>query len=155
MRPSPSFTKTAARVAIIGIATALAVLGCTAKQSPPTPQASQTKTIEVSYDELLNEKFITRDITLAVGDTLKVNLATSGSTGFRWTEAQIGDSAVLQQTNHETVPPTNAMPGAPSTETWTFTALKTGTTTVATDYNQPWAGGTQGAWTFRANVAVQ
>lgn len=148
--------KTAARVAIIGIFTALTVLGCTAKDSPPTPQASQTKTVEVSYDELLSQKFITRDVTLAAGDTLEVILGSNASTGFNWTtDAQIGDPAVVRQTNHQTAPPTGPMVGAAGTETWTFQALKAGTTTVAMDYSQPWPGGTKGAWTFRASVTVQ
>jgi len=141
---------------MIVLLAALAVPGCTAEQSSATPQEPQTKTIEVSYDDLLNQEFITRDITLAVGDTLKVTLASNASTGFSWTaQTQIDDSAIVQQTDHESAGPAAAMPGASGTEVWTFTALKAGTTTIATDYNQPWPGGTKRAWTFKANVTVQ
>ena len=141
---------------IVGIIVSLAVLGCAAKQSPVSPQGSQTKTIEVSDAELQNQRFITRGITLAVGDTLGVTLASNASTGFSWTaQTQIGDSTVIQQTSHESVGPTAAPPGASGTEVWTFKALKAGTTTIATDYNRPWPGGTKGAWTFTANITVQ
>ena len=135
---------------IVGIVASLAAPGCTAAQGP------QTKTIDVSYNDLLDQKFITRDITLAVGDTLQVTLASNASTGFSWTaQTQIGDPTVVQQTDHERVGPSAPMPGASGTEVWTFDALKAGTTTIATDYNQSWPGGTKGEWTFKANVTVQ
>jgi predicted secreted protein len=140
----------------VGIIVALVVLGCAAKQSPAIPQGSQTKTVDVGYVDLQSQRFITRDITLAVGDALRVTLASNASTGFRWTaQAQIGDSAVVQQTGHESVGPAAAQPGASGTEVWTFKAVKAGTTTISTDYNQPWPGGTKGAWTFKANISVQ
>ena len=144
---------TALLIALIAIGLAIWAL-----PPPPTgrPQEPQTKTIEVSYDDLQNQKFITRDITLAVGDTLKVILASNGSTGFSWTtEAQVSDSTVVQQTSHESVGATTGRLGAWGTEVWTFKAVKAGATTIATDYGRPWEGGAKMVWTFRAKVTVQ
>lgn len=139
----------------VGFVVFLAALGCTTRQGTATSPAPHTSTIEISYDDLQREKFVTRDITLAVGDTLSVTLASNPSTGYSWTaETQIGDASVVQQTSHVSVGPTSTMMGAPSAETWTFRALNAGTTTITTDYSQPWPGGVKAEWTFKANVAV-
>ena len=61
----------------------------------------------------------------------------------------------MQQTSHGTAGPTTTLLGAPGTEEWTFAALSTGTTTIATDYGRPWEGGEKGVWTFSATVTVQ
>ena len=139
----------------VGVVTAVAVLGCTGKQSTATPSEPQVKSIEVSYAELRDKRFITRDVALSVGDTLQVTLASNPSTGFKWTaDTQISDPSVIQQTSHKSVGQTSDLQGAPGTEVWTFSALKDGTATIQTAYNQPWPAGTKKAWTFTAHVAV-
>ena len=116
----------------------------------------QTTTVEVSYDDLLNQKSVARQVSLVAGDTLRVALASNASTGYQWTaEAQISDRGVLTQTNHQTVAPTDAKPGAAGTEVWTFDAIKPGSVTLTTTYGQPWPGGTKDAWTFSAAVSVR
>ena len=134
------------------IAAALALPGC-AHADKRTPQST---TVEVSYDDLLNQKNVARQVSLVAGDTLRVVLGTNASTGYRWTaEAQISDRGVLTQTGHQTIAPTDAKPGAAGTEVWTFDAIKAGSATLTTSYGQPWPGGTQDAWTFSAAVSVR
>lgn len=148
--------KTGTLSLLVGILVSLAVPSCSTQTDTAPAHEPQTKTIEVSYDDLQNQKFITRNITLPVGDTLKVILASNGSTGFSWTaEAQIGDPAVVQQTSHESVEPTTGLLGAWGKEIWTFKAMKAGATTIVADYGQPWEGGEQKVWTFTANVTAQ
>ena len=134
------------------IAAALALPGC-AHADKRTPQ---TTTVEVSYDDLLNQKNVTRQVSLTAGDTLRVVLASNASTGYQWTaDAQISDRGVLTQTGHQTIAPTDANPGAAGTEVWTFDAIKAGSATLTTSYGQPWPGGTRDAWTFSAAVSVR
>ncbi|MBY0441538.1 MAG: protease inhibitor I42 family protein [Mycobacteriaceae bacterium] len=131
-------------------------LSCAAKPDSRTSPQHQIKTINVTYDELLSTKFITRHVTLARGDTLQVTLASNRTTGFCWTpQTQIVDPTVIQQVSHESPPANSSIPGAASTEVWTFAALKAGGTTITTDYSQPWPGGTKKAWTFTATVDVR
>ena len=131
-------------------------LSCAAKPDVGISPHRQIKTINVTYDELLNSKFITRQVTLAIGDTLQVTLASNRTTGFCWTpQTQIVDPAVIQQVSHESPPASSSLPGAASTEVWTFATRQAGHTTITTDYNQPWPGGTKKAWTFTATVDVQ
>lgn len=130
--------------------------GCATNHSAATPPTHQAIAIDITYDELLGTKFITRAVTLAVGDTLTVTLASNPSTGFSWTaQTQIADPAVIQQTSHDTAGAASPMPGAAGTEIWQFTAVKAGTTAINADYGQPWPGGTKKAWTFTASVTVQ
>jgi len=134
------------------VAVILAVAGCGREIKKPP----QTTTIEVSYDNLLSKKHIDLPVKLGVGDTLQVILASNSTTGYQWTEqTTISDPAVLVQRSHFYAGPSGARPpGTAGTETWTFEALATGTTTVATSYGQPWPGGAKDSWTFSTTVTV-
>jgi len=144
----PESSKAFAVKKIVAILVLLAVPGCTSSAQP-------TKTIGITIDDVLNQKVITRDITLAVGDKLEVSLGANHTTPYKWTaETQIGDPSIVQQTSHEFVAP-NPPPGVvgtSGTEVWTFKALKAGTTTIATEYTM--STDPTPASTFTANVKV-
>jgi len=139
---------------IAAIVVSLAAPGCTGVSR------SQPKTIDVSIpiDDVRSQKVITREIALAVGDTLKLSLGSNHTTPYRWTaDTKIGDPTVVQQTSHEYVAPSNVprgRVGVPGTEVWTFKALQAGTTTIATDYLTS-TGTTTPACSFTAKVTVQ
>ena len=127
-------------------------LGCTFESRNPSP----LKTLQVSMDEVLAQSTITQDVTLSVGNTLKVSLGSNYTTPYRWTaDAKIGDPAILQQTDHRYVKPSTDMLGAPGTEVWTFAALKPGTTTITTSYASFVGKDTKPVCTYTANVTVQ
>ena len=129
-------------------------VGCSGKSDPPQ-SGPQTTTIEVSYDELLNQKNITRTLALKVGDTLQVSLGSNPSTGFGWaSQMQITNAAVLVQTGHEALAPSATRPGAAASDVWALQAMAPGNTTVSTSYGRPWPGGEKDAWTFVADVTV-
>jgi inhibitor of cysteine peptidase len=124
-----------------------------------SPGPKQTA-VEVSCDELANQKNVTRQVEIGVRDTLTVTLCSNPSTGFGWPEsAQISDLTVVQQTDHKYVAPatssTTPVTGAPGQEVWTFKALKQGTSTIYVEYSRPWEGGEKGEWTFRLTVVVK
>ena len=129
-----------------------AVLGCT---SGPASRAA-SKTIQVSMDDVLKQSVIGQDVTLAVGDTLKVTLGSNHTTPYHWTaDAKIGDPTILKQTGHDYVRPNSAAMGAPGVEVWMFTALKAGTTTIVTDYTCIVGSDPMPVSTFTAGVTVQ
>lgn len=128
---------------------------CVGKTEPPK-SGPQTTTIQISYDDLLNQKHISRDVTLAVGDYLQVSLGSNASTGFRWAEQmQISDPKVLAQSGHEALAPRQNVPGAAGSEVWMLQATAPGAATVTASYGRPWAGGEKDAWTFTARVTVK
>jgi len=134
--------------------TASSLTSCTDQSDPPI-SGPQTTTIEVSYDDLLNLKHITRKLTLNIGDTLQVSLGSNPSTGFGWApDMQITNPAVLAQTGHEVLAPAADRPGAPAREVWALQAMAPGSTTLSTGYGRPWPGGEKNAWTFAADVTV-
>jgi len=139
-------------VLLTAMAVALSASGC-ADEAPES--GPQTITIEVSYDDALSQVNITRAVTMNVGDTLQVSLASNSSTGFRWTpDMQITDAAVMAQAGHEVLAPTAGRPGAAGREVWALQAIGPGTTTVSTTYGRPWTGGEKDTWTFTAEVTV-
>ena len=97
-----------------------------------------------------------RQVEVAVGGSVIVNLESNASTGFQWVLVNIGDETVLRKTSNTYVAPEDTgMVGVPGEEIWTFTALKKGTSTIAMEYSQPWAGGTKAAETFDLIVVVK
>ncbi len=136
----------------VAILVSSAVLGCTMESRSPSP----IKTLQVSFDEVLKQSSITQNVTLAVGDTLKVQLASNYSTPYRWApNMKVGDSGIVKQTDHEFVQPTSEALGAPGTEVWTFTALKTGATTISTTYASFVGHDHKPTCTYTAHVTVE
>ena len=119
------------------------------------PQSPQTTTIEISYDDLLNQKQISRSATLHLGDYLQVSLGSNASTGYQWEDKMlISDPKVITQTGHETLAPAADRPGAPGREVWMLQTTGLGQTTVSTTYGRPWPGGEKDGWVFTVNVTV-
>jgi inhibitor of cysteine peptidase len=112
--------------------------------------------VNVSCDDLENQQFISKQMTVTAGNTFTVTLCSNATTGFQWSEsAQISDQTVVQQTGHEFISPeSTGIVGAPGNEVWTFKALKKGTSTVTMEYSRPWEGGEKGVWTFDLIVTV-
>ena len=110
--------------------------------------------VDVSCDDFAASQNITDEVEIGVGDSLKVTLCSNPTTGFAWSEAQISDEAVLEQTNHEFVAPEEDLVGAPGKDVWTFKALEQGATNVSMEYGQPWEGGEKASWTFVLTVDV-
>lgn len=142
--------------------TAAPLVGCAGKEgSPSDPKAEtasgpQTETIQISYEDLQNEKQISRSATLSVGDFLQLSLGSNASTGFQWTEKLlISDPKVISQTGHEALAPKSAMPGAGGSEVWMLQATAPGNATVSSTYGRPWPGGEKDSWVFSVNVTVK
>jgi inhibitor of cysteine peptidase len=146
-----------ARAGLLALVAATTLMGCTSKTEPPNApvKAEGPQTIEISYDDLLKEKQISRSVSMSVGETLTVSLGSNISTGFTWAEKMlISDPKVMTQTGHRAVAPNTGMPGAPGTEVWILEAKAPGNTTVSTTYGRPWPGGEKDSWVFSANVTV-
>ncbi len=123
--------------------------------------ASKQVSVEVSCDDFIELKHISKEVKVAVGDSFVVTLCSNSTTGFQWSEtAQISGQTVLQQIDHKYVAPEAKggeppAPGAPGQEVWTFKALKKGTSSVSMEYSRPWEGGEKGEWTFNLTVVVK
>jgi len=125
--------------------------------SPVANQAS----VELSCDDFSQQQHLTKEVAVAVGDSLTVTLCSNPTTGFSWSEqAQIDAQDVLKQTGHKIVPAEakgggGVALGAPGKEVWTFDALGKGTGTISMEYSRPWEGGEKAEWTFDLTVMVK
>lgn len=98
----------------------------------------------------------TKEITLALGDKLMIDLGSNPSTGYSWDEKpENTDPAVLKQVQHERKGAPKNIPGAGGSQSWIFQALKSGTTALHFSYSRPWEGGEKGIWTLKVTVKVQ
>lgn len=97
-----------------------------------------------------------KEIALAPGEKLIVDLGSNPTTGYSWVEKPANsDSAVLKLVKHERVGPKQPRIGAGGSQVWTFEALKAGTATLVFAYSRPWEGGEKGTWTLKLTVKVQ
>ena len=145
------------KVRILGALAIMAapLLACSSTAEEPK-SGPRTETIQISYDDLLNQKQISRSTSLAVGDFLQVSLGSNPSTGFTWAEKLlVSDPKVVAQTGHEVIAPKQGQPGAAGSEVWMLQALAPGNTTVSTTYGRPWPGGEKDSWVFSVNITVQ
>jgi predicted secreted protein len=118
--------------------------------------SDEGKDIVLSCDDFAQKPNATADISVSKGQTVTVTLCSNGTTGFIWNEeAQIDNTGILKQTNHEVIAPEKSMPGAAGQEKWTFEAVGTGATTAHMEYSRPWEGGEKGEWTFTLTVNVK
>lgn len=119
--------------------------------SQPT-SAPQQVSVDASYSG--------KQIVLAVDGTLTVTLESNPSTGFRWELTGIADPTVLAmaESNYESTQApgqTEPLIGAGGKETWTFNALKAGTTTFSMSYQRPQQANTSATKTFQLAVIVK
>ncbi|MCI5207409.1 MAG: hypothetical protein D3910_01130 [Candidatus Electrothrix sp. ATG2] len=110
-------------------------------------------------EEILNNKEISKNITVAVGDEFTLSLCSNATTGYSWSEqANISDVEAIQQVGHDYVaPPVGNLPvvGSAGKEVWTFKALKKGQHTVYLEYGQLWEGGEKADQKFILTVNAQ
>ena len=140
------------RAAILGAIAVIAILvgACSSAMGSP----KQT-TIDVGYDEFMQARQISKEITIAEGTELIVKLASNPSTGYSWTQPTIESPDILTQTGSEYVAPAGNALGTAGTQAWTFKASGRGSSIVEMEYGRPWEGGEKGEWTFRLAVTVR
>ena len=129
----------------------LAALGCSSKENRSRTPTTTTQPPSLSASEADNGK----EITMAVGDTLKLTLSANHSTPFWWAAStQIADTTVLQQTDHQYTASATTT-GGPGSEFWTFKALNSGTTTITNQEASVATPGQVPMHTFAAKVVVK
>jgi predicted secreted protein len=109
-------------------------------------------------DQFQSNRAVEQTGEIAPGSDLNVVLCSNPSTGFAWAEPQIGDTNVVRLVDRSYRAPGDAslaVVGAAGGEVLTFRAVAAGATTVSVRYSQPWAGGTEGEWTYKLSITVR
>jgi predicted secreted protein len=117
---------------------------------------SSINAVSLSCDDLRQQKNISKQIEVNVGDVFTVNLCSNASTGFRWLDsANISDKTIVKQIDHKNIASAKAIPGVPGQQVWTFEALQKGTVQITNEYSQHWSGGQKSSWSLILNVIVK
>ena len=100
---------------------------------------------------------IEQSVATTIGTDVTIALCANPSTGFAWEEPQIADAAVIRLVDRRHQAPGASPPivGAAGSEILTIHTITAGSTTLSTQYSQPWEGGTKGEWTYRLSVTVR
>lgn len=123
---------------------------------PGCGPAGKEVPLQVAYDDFVQQKNLTRNISATIRDTVTISLPSNPSTGFRWELAGISDPAILEQDgDSEYILPESSAVGATGKEIWTFKGLKRGTSSLSLAYSQPWEGGTKKEWTITIEVKIR
>ena len=125
----------------------------------PSSEEEASATVGIPCNAFIEQKHISEQVEFTAGEWFTVTLCSNPTTGFRWDEeAQISDTGVLKQVQHEFIGPESEPPpppGTPGQQVWSFRTLKEGTATVSLEYSRPWEGGEKGEWTYTLTVTVK
>jgi predicted secreted protein len=91
-------------------------------------------------------------VSLKVGDTLRVVLPSTPSTGYSWHVA--ASNAILKATASSNTPGAQKSAGAPGRQTLVFTAAAPGRDNLVLDYSRPWEKGKPAARQYSIAVTV-
>ncbi|MFL6428949.1 MAG: protease inhibitor I42 family protein [Acidobacteriaceae bacterium] len=92
-------------------------------------------------------------VSLRAGDTLRIVLPSTPSTGYSWRPAD-KDTAGAIHLKSSTFKSGQQRPGAAGTQTITLTANSPGEDHLVLNYARPWEKGTKPARTYSVNIAV-
>lgn len=92
-------------------------------------------------------------VLLDVGDTLRVVLPSNPSTGYSWQIAK-NNGAFLQASAARTLPATEPKPGAPGTQSFTFTAAAPGKDRLLLNYRRPWEKNVRPARSYAVDITI-
>lgn len=102
---------------------------------------------------LEREVNIVEDVSFPLTKGVTVVLCSNPSTGYSWNEqADISDSSIVTQADHQYVGPAGDKVGAAGTEKFIFSGAKTGKTTVYLEYTRQ--GESQPLYTCTLNITV-
>jgi predicted secreted protein len=130
----------------LGLAMAIGLQGALASAQSGQTKGTQPRTIEIGeFTQPVH-------VSLKTGDTLRVVLPSTPSTGYSWHVA--GGNAVLKATGSSNTAATQQSVGAPGRQTLVFTAAAPGEDDLVLDYSRPWEKGKPAARQHAITVTV-
>jgi predicted secreted protein len=124
-------------------------------QSPAPAVPPAAAAVSVDCDAFAATPQATAAVDAPAGSAILVSLCSNPTTGFRWSDPASSDPSIVSVGGWTFVAPTEDAAGAPGTEELMLIAGSTGHATVTASYDQPWDGGTKGAWTLTLDVVVR
>lgn len=139
------------RLATFGVLMAASLLWPTSLQAAPGGQTTPTPEPtampsgcgaapggQVFLDPSLDSETVHTPYTAVAGVPFSLSFDSNRTTGYQWMLAAPYDSTILQLDSHTYNRPSTTRPGAGGSETFTFTPLCPGSTTISFVYRRPW-----------------
>jgi len=102
---------------------------------------------------ILREKDTNREITVARGETVQIELAGTGATGYKWHIDKL-DPEYLELIAEETKTMAGKKVGTPFMTYWKIMALKKGHTEILMHYYRPWEGEDKALRSYRVKINI-
>jgi len=96
-----------------------------------------------------------RRVTLHPASRLVIGLESNPTTGYTWEVMQLDPALLVMQGPAQFKAGSTGLVGAPGSQTLTFQALKTGTTSLTLLYHRPWETGVEPIHTFQIPITIQ
>ena len=110
------------------LALSMFLCACSSASNEPAPEL-------VSIDD----SFAGKEVEVAVGGSLVINLECNPKIGLEWVLKNISDQTVLKLVNQKFKPPESGdASGSNGQEIWSFRTLGKGMSTIFMEYRQPW-----------------
>ena len=126
------------------MATLVAVSACSSALGVMAPNKVQ-----------VDNSYTGKEVEIAQGGILTINLESNPTTGFVWELIDIGNKNLIEFTNNEFEASETGFIGGGGAEVWTFKALAKGKTTITMEYSRPWEGGEKAVEVFKLTVIVK
>ncbi|MCE5198498.1 MAG: protease inhibitor I42 family protein [Armatimonadota bacterium] len=126
------------RLAIIGaVLFSLLLLAIGVGGPAQTNSATQTNTVQVLTTSKLSR---TKSIPIAInsGNRFTITLPSNQTTGYQWRIGKQPSGRVVKFLSSTYNAPSTKLVGQGGTETWTFTVVGVGNTTITMQYIRPW-----------------
>lgn len=125
----------------------------TSQALPSAPGGKSPVVVTVALPEP-DQPTLAREATVAVGGDLEVILGSNPTTGYSWDITSQPDMGVLQRVGKGGSPPPTPLPGAPGTQSFSFSGVSSGSTTIEFTYWQPFDKDAKPAQVLTLNVEV-
>jgi predicted secreted protein len=102
---------------------------------------------------ILGEEDNNKEITIAHGVTIHIELEGTGAAGYKWHIDKL-DPGYLELLSEETKPVTGGKIGAPVITYWKIIALKKGSSEILMHYYRPWEGQDKALRHYRVKINV-
>ncbi len=89
----------------------------------------------------IKSKIMKTEFEIEVGETFRIELASSPSTGYSWKWVNQQDVSAVDTVGHQFIEDSPGKIGGGGTEIWNFKGLKSGTDVIKLEYNRSWESG--------------
>jgi len=118
-------------------------------------ERAQEPALVIDCDTFAAQPAAVASVDVLTGSALVISLCSNPTTGFTWSEPITSDATVAVPGSWSFTAPTGDTVGASGTQQLSIAGVAPGTAVLTASYDQPWDGGTKGAWSLELTITVR